>query len=36
MTSRELMLAAIEGRPSDRLPWVPRLDLWYKAAESRA
>ncbi|HOX05621.1 MAG TPA: uroporphyrinogen decarboxylase family protein [Planctomycetota bacterium] len=31
MTHREAMLAAIAGRPSDRLPWAPRLDLWYKA-----
>jgi uroporphyrinogen-III decarboxylase len=31
MTSRERMLAAIRGRPTDRIPWAPRLDLWYKA-----
>jgi hypothetical protein len=31
VTNRELMLAAIAGQPADRLPWAPRLDLWYKA-----
>ena len=31
MTHRERMLAAIAGRPTDRMPWAPRLDLWYKA-----
>ena len=25
------MLAAIRGEPSDRIPWAPRLDLWYRA-----
>jgi len=29
------MLAAIRGEPTDRLPWAPRLDLWY-AANKRA
>ena len=31
MTHRERILAALRGQPLDRLPWVPRLDLWYKA-----
>jgi len=31
MTHRERMLSAIAGAPLDRLPWAPRLDLWYKA-----
>jgi uroporphyrinogen-III decarboxylase len=31
MTGKERMLAAIEGRPTDRIPWAPRLDLWFKA-----
>lgn len=31
MTHRERILAAIRGEAVDRLPWVPRLDLWYKA-----
>ena len=25
------MLSAIAGRPTARIPWAPRLDLWYKA-----
>ena len=25
------MLAALKGRPTDKIPWVPRLDLWYRA-----
>ena len=28
MTPRERMLAAIHGKPTDRLPWAPRMDLW--------
>ena len=31
MTHRERILAAVRAEPVDRLPWVPRLDLWYKA-----
>ena len=31
MTHRERMLAAFRGEPVDRLPWVPRLDLWHNA-----
>lgn len=31
MTHRERMLAALQGRPTDCLPFVPRLDLWYSA-----
>jgi hypothetical protein len=31
MTYREKMLATLQGRPTDCLPFVPRLDLWYKA-----
>lgn len=29
MTNRERMLAIIEGRKPDRIPWIPRLQLWY-------
>jgi hypothetical protein len=25
------MRAAVRGEPTDRLPWAPRLDLWYNA-----
>jgi len=31
MTYRERMLAALQGRPTDCIPFVPRLDLWYSA-----
>jgi len=31
MTPKEQMLAAIRGEPSDRIPWAPRLDLWFRA-----
>jgi uroporphyrinogen-III decarboxylase len=31
VTDRERMLAAIRGEPVDRIPWAPRLDLWYRA-----
>jgi uroporphyrinogen-III decarboxylase len=31
MTHRQRMLAAIRGEPCDRIPWAPRLDLWYRA-----
>jgi len=32
MTERERALAAIRGETSDRVPWIPRLDFWYRAA----
>ncbi|MGD9496117.1 MAG: uroporphyrinogen decarboxylase family protein [Armatimonadota bacterium] len=35
MTHRARILAAIRGQPTDRVPWVPRLDLWYKANRFR-
>lgn len=28
MTHRDRLLAAIDGRPTDQLPWAPRMDLW--------
>jgi len=31
MTNRERILAIIEGRRPDRIPWIPRLQLWYNA-----
>lgn len=31
MTHRERILAAIRGQVPDRLPWVPRLEFWYRA-----
>ncbi len=35
MTHRDRILAAIQGEPVDQVPWVPRLDLWYKANRYR-
>ena len=31
MTNRERILAIMEGSPPDRIPWIPRLDIWYEA-----
>jgi len=31
MTERDRVLAAIRGDTPDRLPWVPRLEFWYRA-----
>ena len=31
MTHRERILAIMEGRLPDRLPWIPRLAIWYEA-----
>jgi hypothetical protein len=31
MTDRERILAVIEGRLPDRIPWIPRLQIWYDA-----
>jgi hypothetical protein len=32
MNNRERMLAVLNGQHPDRIPWIPRLDLWYNAA----
>jgi len=31
MTNRERLVAILEGRSPDRIPWIPRLQLWYNA-----
>jgi hypothetical protein len=31
MNRKQHMLAVLEGKPTARIPWVPRLDLWYRA-----
>ena len=31
MSHRQTMLDAIAGRPTDRIPYAPRLDLWFRA-----
>ncbi len=35
MTHKQRVLAACRGQVPDRIPWIPRLDLWYNA-HSRA
>jgi hypothetical protein len=35
MTDRERILAIIEGRLPDRIPWIPRLQIWYDAHRLR-
>ena len=32
MTNRERILAILDGRSPDRIPWIPRLKLWHEAA----
>ncbi len=31
MNNRERLLAILSGRPPDRIPWIPRLLIWYTA-----
>lgn len=31
MTAKERIIAAVEGKPNDCLPFLPRLDNWYRA-----
>jgi hypothetical protein len=31
MNDRERFLAILTGRPPDRIPWIPRLHIWYEA-----
>lgn len=35
MTFKEKILATLRGEPTDSLPYVPRLDLWYKSNKIR-
>ena len=35
MTYKERMLATLSGKPTDCLPFVPRLDLWYRSNKVR-
>ena len=35
MTDRERMLAVLQGDPIDRVPWIPRLLLWYNARKKQ-
>ena len=36
MTHKERILAACRGEVPDRIPWIPRLDLWYNAHQRAA
>jgi hypothetical protein len=29
MTNRERLLAVLDGKQPDRIPWIPRMDIWY-------
>jgi len=31
MTNRQRILAVLDGRPPDRIPWIPRLAIWHEA-----
>ncbi len=31
MNNRERVLAILSGQPPDRVPWIPRMSLWYTA-----
>jgi hypothetical protein len=31
MTHKQQMLSVLQGQAVERIPWVPRLDLWYRA-----
>ncbi|MCK5127557.1 MAG: hypothetical protein KAR42_14975 [candidate division Zixibacteria bacterium] len=33
MTHKERLLATLKGKSTDQLPFLPRLDLWYRANE---
>ncbi len=35
MTNRERLLAILEGRSPDRVPWIPRLEIWHRAQAYR-
>ena len=35
MTNRERLLAIMEGRSPDRVPWIPRLLIWHRAQVMR-
>lgn len=33
MTNRERLLAILDGRPPDQIPWIPRLLVWHTARQ---
>lgn len=34
MTNRERVLAVLDGKPVDQVPWIARLQLWYTARQT--
>lgn len=34
MTNRERLLSIVKGEPPDRIPFIPRLEIWYRAHSS--
>ncbi|MBW1696607.1 MAG: hypothetical protein JRH18_13850 [Deltaproteobacteria bacterium] len=35
MTNRERLLSILHGKSPDRIPWIPRMDIWYRAQKNR-
>ena len=35
MTDRDRILAILDGKSPDRIPWIPRLLIWHRAHENR-
>ena len=35
MTDRERLLAILAGQSPDRIPWIPRLEIWYEGQKRR-
>lgn len=33
MNTRQRILSVLNGSPPDRIPWVPRLEIWYAASQ---
>ena len=35
MTNRQRLLTILDGNSPDRVPWIPRMDIWYRAQINR-
>jgi len=35
MTNRERVQSILDGKSPDRVPWIPRMDIWYRAQKQR-
>ena len=35
MTNRERLLAILDGKSPDRIPWIPRIDIWWRGQKNR-